>query len=214
MGHPSITDQDMAAFDRDGYVIKRAFFSHEEIALVGDALHGDAAVRERAYGLADGQGGATIIALWNHPGDDTLGLVPRVERVVGGMERLLGGEVYHYHSKVTSKAAGGGGTWDWHQDYGYWYKNGCLFPDMGSVAIAVSAQTVHNGALRLLRGSHRCGRLEHYIYGSQTGADTSRVAELASPSRDRRLRGRTGRRPVLPLQHPAQLLTQRVERTT
>lgn len=80
--------------------------------------------------------------------------------------------------RSPSKAAGGGGTWAWHQDYGYWYKNGCLFPDMGSVAIAVSAQTAENGAQRLLRGSHRCGRLEHYIYGGQSGADITRVAEL------------------------------------
>ena len=178
MGQPSITEDDVVTFNRDGYVIKRAYFSAEEIAMIAAALRGDPALQERAYGLADGQGGTTIIALWNHPGDDTLGLVPRLDRMAGGMERLLDGEVYHYHSKVTSKAAGGGGTWDWHQDYGYWYKNGCLFPDMGSVAIAVSAQTAENGALRLLRGSHRCGRLEHYIYGGQTGADISRVAEL------------------------------------
>lgn len=178
MSHPSINDDDVAAFHRDGYVAKRAFFAADEIALIGDALRADPAIQARAYGLADGEGGTTLIAVWNHPGDDTLGLVPRLERMAGGMARLLGGEVYHYHSKVTSKAAGGGGTWAWHQDYGYWYKNGCLFPDMGSVAIAVSAQTAENGALRLLRGSHRCGRIEHYLYGSQTGADRERVAEL------------------------------------
>jgi hypothetical protein len=176
--HPSITDDDVAAFHRDGYVVKRAFFAEDEIALIGAALRGDPAIRARAYGLADGHGGTTTIALWNHPGDDTLGLVPRLERMAGGMGRLLGGEVYHYHSKVTSKAARGGGTWAWHQDYGYWYKNGCLFPDMGSVAVAVSAQTAENGALRLLRGSHRCGRIEHYLYGGQTGADLDRVAAV------------------------------------
>ena len=178
MGHPSISDDDAAAFDRDGFVVKRGFFSRDEIALVQAALRRDPAIQARAYGLADGEGGTTTIAVWNHPGDDTLGLVPRLQRMVAGMAQLLGGEVYHYHSKVTSKAAGGGGTWAWHQDYGYWYKNGCLFPDMGSVAIAVSAQTPENGALRLLRGSHRCGRIEHYIYGGQTGADRARVGEL------------------------------------
>jgi hypothetical protein len=178
VGHPSIDEDDAATFRRDGFVIKRAYFDAVEIAMIGAALRGDPALRERAYGLPDGHGGTTLIALWNHPGDDTLGLVPRLERMAGGMERLLGGEVYHYHSKVTSKAAGGGGTWAWHQDYGYWYQNGCLFPDMGSVAIAVSPQTPQNGALRLLRGSHRCGRLEHQLAGGQSGADVGRVAEL------------------------------------
>ena len=179
MGHPSITDDDVAAFHRDGYVVKRSYFSPTEIAMIGAALRGDPALRERAYGLADGQGGATMIAVWNQPGDDTLGLVPRLDRMAGGMARLLGGEIYHYHSKVTSKAAGGGGTWAWHQDYGYWYGNGCLFPDMGSVAVAVSTQTAQNGALRLLRGSHHCGRIEHAIQGGQSGADIARVGEIA-----------------------------------
>ena len=212
MGHPSITEADVAAFHRDGYVIKRAYFTAQEIAMIGEALRTDPAIQERAYGLADGQGGTTTIALWNHPGDDTLGLVPRLDRMVGGMERLLDGEVYHYHSKVTRKAAGGGGTWDWHQDYGYWYKNGCLFPDMGSVAIAVSAQSAENGALRLLRGSHRCGRVEHSISGGQSGADISRVAELEARLETVVFEAEPGDAVVLPLQHAAQLVAQRVER--
>jgi len=49
---------------------------------------------------------------------------------------------------------------------------------MASVAIAVSEQTTENGALILLRGSHRCGRIEHTVSGDQTGADINRVAEL------------------------------------
>ena len=37
------------------------------------------------------------------------------------MERLLRGEVLHYHSTILSKEPATGGTWNWHQDYGYWY---------------------------------------------------------------------------------------------
>ena len=28
-----------------------------------------------------------------------------------------------------------GGSFVWHQDYGYWYQNGCLLPEMGTVWI-------------------------------------------------------------------------------
>ncbi|MEE9415547.1 MAG: phytanoyl-CoA dioxygenase family protein [Acidimicrobiales bacterium] len=175
-----LSEAEIKRWNAEGYLIIRGFFSSEEIALVGEALRGDEAIAERSYGLADQSGGATSIAVWNHPGDDTLGLIPRLDRMVGTAEALLGGEVYHYHSKVTTKAPNGGGTWDWHQDYGYWYKNGCLWPDMLSVAIAVSEQTEENGCLRLLAGSHRLGRIDHYIYGEQTGADVDRMELLAS----------------------------------
>jgi ectoine hydroxylase len=181
LGHDGLMDPGSKAdFDRDGYLIVPGLFSAEEIALIGEALRSDEEIERRMYGLDDGQGGMTRIALWNDVGGDTLGLVPRLERVAGTAAALLGGEVYHYHSKVTSKPPAGGGVWDWHQDYGYWYKNGCLLPDMLSVAIAVSEQTEENGGLMLLQGSQRCGRIEHLIYGNQTAADVERVDQIAA----------------------------------
>ena len=174
-----ITDADCEAFDRDGYLIKRRLFSDAEVELLQQALATDEALQDSAYGLDDGYGGQTIVAVWNHPGDDTLGIVGRLPRIAGAAAKLLGGEVYHYHSKITSKAPGGGGTWDWHQDYGYWYKNGLLYPNLASVAIAVSELTEENGTMRVLRGSHLCGRLEHGIMGGQSGADMERVEHLS-----------------------------------
>ena len=91
------------------------------------------------------------------------------------MEQLLGDEVYHYHSKMSIKEPFTGGAWNWHQDYGYWYMNGCLFPDMASAFIAVDPNTRENGCLQVLRGSHKLGRVEHGKFGDQTGADPERV---------------------------------------
>lgn len=60
-----------------------------------------------------------------------------------------------------------GGRHVWHQDYGYWYENGCLTPDMGSVFIALDPCTKENGCLRVLSGSHKMGRLDHVSIGNQ-----------------------------------------------
>ena len=68
-----------------------------------------------------------------------------------------------------------GGAWNWHQDYGYWYLNGCLFPDMASAFLAVDPNTRENGCMQVLRGSHKLGRVEHGKFGDQTGADPERV---------------------------------------
>ena len=139
------------------------------------AIAEDAAISRNVTKLLDSQGASTELALWNHPGDDVFGLVARSARVVDGMERLLGGAVYHYHSKLTMKRPHVGGAWDWHQDYGYWYNNGCLFPDMASVFIAIDPSRRENGCLEVLRGSHRMGRIDHGRVGGQTGADMERV---------------------------------------
>ncbi|MCZ2074115.1 MAG: phytanoyl-CoA dioxygenase family protein, partial [Bryobacterales bacterium] len=92
------------------------------------------------------------LSLWNHPGDTIYGMVARCESIVNSMEKLLGGEVYHYHSKMIMKDAKVGGAWAWHQDYGYWYQNGVLFPLLASAFIAVDPATKENGCLQVLKG--------------------------------------------------------------
>ena len=170
-----ITAADRAAFDRDGYAMKRGYIRADEMALVKRALAEDASIAANVVAVSDSGGASTELALWNHPADDIFGRIARSERVAGGAEVLLGGEVYHYHTKLTMKRPRAGGAWDWHQDYGYWYNNGCLFPDMLSVGIAVDRATRENGCLQLLRGSHRMGRIDHGRVGGQTGADMERV---------------------------------------
>ena len=93
----------------------------------------------------------------------------RSHKLVDKVEALLEGEVYHYHSKMVLKDARTGGAWAWHQDYGYWYQNGLLFPDLVSVMIAVDKATKENGCLQVIRGSHRMGRINHILSGDQAG---------------------------------------------
>ena len=78
---------------------------------------------------------------------------------------------------MIMKDAKVGGAWAWHQDYGYWYQNGVLFPLLCSASIAVDPATRENGCLQVLKGSHHLGRIDHVLTGDQAGADLERVAE-------------------------------------
>ena len=171
----NLSSDELAAFERDGYLIVRAFLDSEEADILRRAAKADAAFQKNAYDLKDPEGGVAKLVLWNKAGEDLWGSLARCERLVNAMEQLLGDEVYHYHSKMSIKEPFTGGAWGWHQDYGYWYQNGCLFPDMASVMIAVDPNTKENGCLQLLRGSHKMGRVEHGRFGDQTGADPERT---------------------------------------
>ena len=162
-------------FSRDGYLLIRGLLDTEESQLTIAAARQDEAIRAHSMEVADSKGRSTNLSLWNHPGDDIYGAICRSRRVVDAMEQVLGDEVYHYHSKLSAKEPKVGGAWEWHQDYGYWYQNGCLFPDLASVFIALDPATRENGCLQVLKGSHRMGRIEHGRFGSQTGADPERV---------------------------------------
>ncbi len=127
------------------------------------------------YGRRDATGRETKLALWNAAGEDLYSMFARSPQIVDRMEPCLGGEVYLYHMKMMLKEPQVGGAWEWHQDYGYWYHNGCLYPLMASCLIAVSRATRANGCLQVLRGSHLMGRIDHGKTGDQTGADLERV---------------------------------------
>jgi ectoine hydroxylase-related dioxygenase (phytanoyl-CoA dioxygenase family) len=170
-----LTEAQVADYERDGYVVVKGLYTKEEIELLHQAALADRALDQKSFGRNDGEGGTVRLSLWNHPGDNVYGMFARSERLVDSMEQLLGGEVYHYHSKMILKDAKVGGAWAWHQDYGYWYHFGCMYPLMASASIAVDPATKENGCLQLIKGSHKMGRIDHALTGEQAGADMERV---------------------------------------
>jgi len=177
MSNAPLSADQVQQFHRDGYLLVPNLLDDVETALLKQAAVADQRLQDAGMDVKDTAGRRTNLSLWNHPGDDIYGAVARSARIVDGMQQLLGDEVYHYHSKMSAKEPKVGGAWEWHQDYGYWYDNGCLYPDMASVFIAVDANTRENGCLQVLRGSHLLGRIEHGRFGEQTGADPERVRE-------------------------------------
>ena len=157
-----LTPQLIDDFHQDGYLIVRELFDPQEIAGLLSFAKADAALADEAYVRRDSGGGETRLALRNDL-DDTVPYtaVVRSQRIVQAMQILLGDEVYHYHHKMMIKQPRIGGAWEWHQDYGYWYNFGCLFPDMGSCMVAVDQATTENGCLQVLKGSHKLGRVDH-----------------------------------------------------
>jgi ectoine hydroxylase-related dioxygenase (phytanoyl-CoA dioxygenase family) len=179
MTYPRLNLEQKAQYHQDGYLIVPAFFSAEEISLLYGLATGDNELRNHAFDLNDQTGKRTKLTLWFTPGDDTYGLLTRSERMVSAVQTLLGdGEVCHFHSKLMQKEPKVGGAWEWHQDYGYWYKNGFLYPDaLISVMVALTEATRQNGCLQVLKGSHKMGRFEHLFAGEQQGADMPFVEE-------------------------------------
>lgn len=172
------TAERLAEYRREGYYVARSLFDREEIDLLRRAAKEDRALDEHAFGRADGAGGSVRLTLWNHPGDDIYGMFARCPRIVDSVAQLLEDEPYHYHSKMIMKQARTGGAWEWHQDYGYWYENGVLWPNLCSVFIAVDPATRANGCMQVLRASHQLGRISHVKIGDQTGADLERVSAV------------------------------------
>ncbi len=169
-----ISHEEVEIFHRDGFVIVPGFFAKAEIDKLYSIATADTVIRENALDLNDQTGKKTRLTLWFSPGDDVYSLMLRSNRMVNSVARLLDSDspVCHFHTKLMQKEPRVGGAWEWHQDYGYWYKNQFLFPDqLVSVMIALTEANRANGCLQVIRGSHKMGRVNHGFAGEQVGAD-------------------------------------------
>jgi phytanoyl-CoA hydroxylase len=168
-----LSEESRNDYNRDGYLIVRNFLSTPEVDKLYAIATGDITLRKHAFDLNDQTGKKTKLTLWYNPGDDAYGLLTRSRRMIDSTDRLLDGDspICHFHSKLMQKEPRVGGAWEWHQDYGYWYKNEFLFPEqMMSVMVAITKANKANGCLQVIRGTHKMGRIEHGFSGEQVGA--------------------------------------------
>jgi ectoine hydroxylase-related dioxygenase (phytanoyl-CoA dioxygenase family) len=177
MSYKKLTQEDKEVFDRDGYLLVRSMFSSEEIDLLYGIAKNDEVITRKSFDRGDKEGLRTRLALWYSLDDNIYSLVARLEKIVSAVEMFLEGEAAHFHSKLMQKEPRVGGAWEWHQDYGYWYRDGFLFPHMLSVLTALTPSTIENGCLQVIKGSHKLGRVDHGAAGEQVGANQERVDE-------------------------------------
>ncbi|HLY70647.1 MAG TPA: phytanoyl-CoA dioxygenase family protein [Puia sp.] len=181
-----LSKQQIADYNRDGYVIIENFLKADEVKKLYNIAIEDDMMRKHSFDLNDQTGKKTKLALWYKPGNDAYGLLSKSERIINSVNKLMDEDsaVCHFHSKLMQKEPKVGGAWEWHQDYGYWYKNEFLFPDqMISVMIAITDANKQNGCLQVIKGTHKMGRIEHGFSGEQVGASQHYV-DLALKTRE------------------------------
>ncbi|MBC8152478.1 MAG: phytanoyl-CoA dioxygenase family protein [Bacteroidetes bacterium] len=191
MTNQPLTPDQVRQYNQDGYLIINGFLSAEEVEKLYQVAIGDSTVSKNAINVNDSTGKRSKLSLWYKPGNDIYGLLTRSQQLVDSVDKLLdtsaeggGTAVCHFHSKLMQKEPRVGGAWEWHQDYGYWYKNEFLLPDqMMSVMVAITDANQENGCLQVIKGSHNMGRVEHGFAGEQVGA-SQRYVDLALKTMD------------------------------
>ena len=174
MSTTALTPQQIASFHKDGYVIVKNFLTLAAVEKLYSTAIGDNTMENNAINVTDQTGKNSKLSLWFTPGNDVFGYLTRSESIVNGVAALLDSDapVCHFHSKLMQKEPKVGGAWEWHQDYGYWYKNQFMFPDqLISVMVALTPANKQNGCLQVIKGSHKLGRINHGFAGEQVGAD-------------------------------------------
>ena len=120
-----LTETEISAFHKNGYVIIRGMFTKEEAGYLLEAGRNDRILATQAFDQQDQDGNSSKLLVWNQPVPDSnvFNAVARSPRIVNAATTLLGGEVYHWHSKLMLKEPEVGGAWEWHQ--GAWERGPC-----------------------------------------------------------------------------------------
>lgn len=169
-----LSTQQIDTFQKDGYLIIKNFIDPISIEILYSTAIADDSMEKNAILVTDQAGKNSKLSLWFTPGNDVFGYMTRSEKMVNSVASLLDSDapVCHFHSKLMQKEPKVGGAWEWHQDYGYWYKNQFMFPDqLISVMVALTPANKENGCLQVIKGSHKLGRINHGFAGEQVGAD-------------------------------------------
>ncbi len=160
-----LTPEQIAAYDRDGFLIFDGLFSPEEVAAMKRELERiqqidtDHLVRERNGGIAK-----TIYRVHEADGPTASplfragALSPRL--LEPARQLLRDDALYIHHTKCNLKTAIDGSVWQWHQDYGAWKRDGIAEPDMTTALVMLDEPSELSGCLYFIPGSHVHGYIE------------------------------------------------------
>ena len=156
-----LSPEQIAQFDREGYLFFPGLFSPDETRVLTDAVP-DLYARREAYNVREKGSDAVRTNFAAHLYSEPFARLGRHPRMTEPVQDLFGGEQLYMHQfKINGKMAFEGDVWQWHQDYGTW-TNDDLMPEARAMNVAIFLDEVNefNGPLMFIPGSHTLGVLE------------------------------------------------------
>jgi ectoine hydroxylase len=155
-----LTPEQLAQFDRDGYLFFPNHFSAEETKTLTDAVP-ELYSRQEPYNVREKGSESVRTNFAAHMYSEPFARLARHPRMIEPVEDLLGEKLYMHQFKINGKMAFEGDVWQWHQDYGTWL-NDDQMPTERAMNIAIFLDDVNefNGPLMFIPGSHKKGVLD------------------------------------------------------
>jgi len=155
-----LSKEQLAQFDRDGYLFFPGLFSPDETRVLTSAvpeLYG----RREAYNVREKGRDAVRTNFAAHMYSEPFARLARHPRMVEPVVELFGEDVYMHQFKINGKMAFEGDVWQWHQDYGTWLNDDQMPTERAmNVAIFLDDVNEYNGPLMFIPGSHKKGVVE------------------------------------------------------
>jgi ectoine hydroxylase len=155
-----LSPEQIARFDKDGYLFFPGLFSPEEIRVLTDEVPRLYAMR-RPENVREKGSDAVRTNFAAHTYSEPFARLARHPRMVEPAMQIFGEPVYMHQFKINGKMAFDGDVWQWHQDYGTWRADDDM-PEARAMNVAIFLDDVNefNGPLMFIPGSHALGVLD------------------------------------------------------
>ncbi len=152
-----LSPEQLAQFDRDGYLFFPGLFTPQETQTLTDSVPALYARRE-AFNVRERGSDAVRTNFAAHLYSEPFAKLARHPRMLEPVAQLLGEELYMHQFKINGKMAFEGDVWQWHQDYGTWLNDDAMPTERAmNVAIFLDDVNQFNGPLMFIPGSHKKG---------------------------------------------------------
>ena len=152
-----LTEDEVARYERDGYLSPLTMFDKVEIAECRQKLESFEASQGGPI-TGDMRSKSHLLFKWV---DDLM----RDDKILDPVEDLIGGDILCWHTFFWIKEPSTEAYVSWHQDLNYW---GLDTDQLVTVWLALSPATSESGCMKVLPGSHTSGLMPHRDgYGEQ-----------------------------------------------
>ena len=155
-----LNPQQLAEFDRDGYLFFPSLFTAAEIATLTDEVP-HLYAQDRPENVREKTGGVVRTNFAAHLYSEPFARLGQHPRMIEPIAQMFDEDVYMHQFKINGKQAFDGDVWQWHQDFGTWL-NDDQMPEPRAMNVAIFLDEVNefNGPLMFISGSHKLGVLE------------------------------------------------------
>ena len=152
-----LTDQQIAEFEDQGFLVLPDLFSAAEVAVMRRAM-ADVFAEESDANVKEAGGGVVRTAMGLHLRHDVFARLVRHPRFVEPARQLRGNDLYVQQVKINVKAGFDGDQWQWHYDFAtHQGDDGVPEPLPLNLHVFLDDVTHYNGPLYFLPGSHAEG---------------------------------------------------------
>ncbi len=149
---PLLSEAEIAQFWEHGFLVLDELFDDAEIERL---RHACSQPVDTEWKTAE----QTVHSLGLTTRDDAFLDLARDRRVVGRLTQLIGEDIQLQHSKLAAQpAAADRGGFAWHQDFAFYPHTNT---DLVAVMVMLDDATPDNGCMRMVKGSHKRGLLNH-----------------------------------------------------